>query len=152
MPGMSDSLDRALRQLAAESANVGPAPERELAVLVTFDRRKRRNRWLWTGIAGLAAAAFTALWLMPQREAPVQVPPLKQATAPPEAPFIPIPYVAPLAPYERADIVRVDLPVAALIAAGLPVRTAASGATAQADVIVGQDGRVHAIRVISIAQ
>jgi len=152
MPGMSDRLDRALRQLAAESAKVEPARERELAVLVEFDRRNRRYRWLWMGIASLAAAAFTALWLIPQRQAPVQVPPVTQATALPEAPFVPIPYVAPLAPYERVDIVRVDLPVAALIAAGLPVRTAASGATAQADVIVGQDGRVHAIRVISIAQ
>lgn len=149
---MSDRLDRALRQLAAESAKVEPAPERYLAVLAEFDRQNHRRRGLWMGVAALAAVGLAAVWLIPQRQTPVQVAPVTPATVRPETAFVLIPYVAPLAPYERADIVRVDLPVAALIAAGLRVPRAAPQATAQADVLVGQDGRAHAIRVISIAQ
>jgi hypothetical protein len=43
------------------------------------------------------------------------------------------------------------VPVAALIAAGLPVRTADPGALVQADVVVGQDGRPRAVRLVSIS-
>jgi hypothetical protein len=71
--------------------------------------------------------------------------------AEPEAPFVEIPYTIPLAPYERASIMRMEMPVAALIAAGLPVRTANTDGRAQADVVVGEDGRAHAVRVISIS-
>jgi hypothetical protein len=77
----------------------------------------------------------------------------RRVAAPVESaqPFIAIPYTEPLAPYERAAVMRVDLPVAAVIAAGLPVRTADLGASARADVVVGQDGRARAIRVLSIS-
>ncbi len=71
--------------------------------------------------------------------------------AEPEAPFLEIPYTIPLAPYERASVMRMEMPVAALIAAGLPVGTANAGGRAQADVVVGEDGRAHAVRVISIS-
>lgn len=71
--------------------------------------------------------------------------------AEPEAPFVEIPYTIPLAPYERASVMRMEMPVAALIAAGLPVRTAHTDGRAQADVVVGEDGRAHAVRVISIS-
>ena len=74
-----------------------------------------------------------------------------KALAEPEAPFLEIPYTIPLAPYERASVMRMEMPVAALIAAGLPVRTANAGGRAQADVVVGEDGRAHAVRVISIS-
>jgi hypothetical protein len=45
-----------------------------------------------------------------------------------------------------------ELPVAALIAAGLQLRTADPGARAEADVVVGQDGRARAVRLISILE
>lgn len=67
-----------------------------------------------------------------------------------EPQFLSIPYSTPLAPYERAEIVRVDLPVSALIAAGFHISTSDPGARAQADVIVGEDGMAHALRLISI--
>jgi len=67
------------------------------------------------------------------------------------ADFIAIPYTVPLAPGERADIFRVELPIAAVVSAGVPVRVADPGARAQADVLVGEDGRAHAIRLISIS-
>ena len=68
-----------------------------------------------------------------------------------EAAFVSIPYTAPLAPNERADVVRMDVPVAALIAAGLPMRVHDMGASASADVLVGEDGRARAVRLISLA-
>lgn len=63
--------------------------------------------------------------------------------------FIRIPFTAPLAPYERTEVVRKNLAVAALIAAGFEVRAPDTGAIVTADVLIGQDGRAHAIRIIS---
>jgi hypothetical protein len=74
-----------------------------------------------------------------------------QATPELEQPFVPIPYVTPLDPLERFNVVRMELPVAALIAAGLVIQTADAGARAEADVVVGQDGRARAVRLISIS-
>jgi hypothetical protein len=70
---------------------------------------------------------------------------------PAEQPFIAIPYTMPLEPYERADVVRVDLPVTALIAAGVPVGVTDPSARAETDVLVGQDGRARAVRLVSIS-
>ncbi len=66
-----------------------------------------------------------------------------------EEPFLAIPFVAPLAPYERATVMRMRMPVAALIAAGFEVDEPESGSSVTADVIVGQDGRAHAVRLLS---
>jgi hypothetical protein len=63
--------------------------------------------------------------------------------------FIEVPFVAPLAPYERAQIQRMDIPVAALAAAGFPMRGPDTGGVVRADVVVGQDGRAHALRFLS---
>ena len=68
------------------------------------------------------------------------------------APFMEIPFVAPLAPYERATVERQDVPVAALIAAGFDVHVSDATGTVKADVLVGQDGRPHAIRLIAEVQ
>jgi hypothetical protein len=69
-----------------------------------------------------------------------------------EEPFVAIPFTAPLAPYERTEVLRLDLPVAAVIAAGLPVRATDAAGRVQADVVVGQDGRARAIRLVSMSQ
>jgi hypothetical protein len=75
-----------------------------------------------------------------------------KARAPePEQPFVAIPYTAPLGPNERADIVRMDIPVSALIAAGFPLEVADPGARARADLVVSEDGRARAVRLISIS-
>ncbi len=67
----------------------------------------------------------------------------------PEAPFIAIPYTPPLDPRERVDMVRMDMPVAALIAAGLPVGTVDPASLVRTDVLVGQDGRARAVRLVA---
>ena len=58
--------------------------------------------------------------------------------------FVQIPYVVPPAPYERTEVVRMDVPVAALIAAGFRMDEAAADSVS-ADVLVGQDGRPLAV-------
>ena len=148
---MNDRLNKAMRQLAAGAANVKPAVQHEVALFDEFDQwnRRRRGRRLWMSAVGLAAAAFSAIWVIADRQAPPPVAPAAEVVTQTEEPFVPIPYVTPLGPYERADVVRVNVPVTALIAAGARVGIASPGGTVQADVIVGQDGRAHAIRLVS---
>jgi hypothetical protein len=63
--------------------------------------------------------------------------------------FVAFPYVAPLAPYERAQIQRMDIPVAALAAAGFQLRGPDTAGVVRADVLLGQDGRAYALRFTS---
>lgn len=65
---------------------------------------------------------------------------------PPQKAFIQIPYVVPPAPYERTSVVHMDVPVAALIAAGFPFDTTTASESIYTDVLLGQDGRALAIR------
>ena len=58
--------------------------------------------------------------------------------------FLKIPYVIPPAPYERTEVVRMDVPVAALIQAGFTMNAAAADSV-PADVLIGQDGRPLAV-------
>lgn len=73
------------------------------------------------------------------------------APAQQQEPFVAIPFTAPLTPDEPADVIRMDLPVSALIASGFPMQVADAGASALADLVVGQDGRARAVRLISIS-
>ncbi len=143
-------LDDAMRRLAAELEEAETPAHVELAVLAEFDRVRRRGRTkVLLAAAASVAACVAGTWL-------IEKPPASKVEAPlaveaeSEQPFIPIPYVLPPAPYERVEVVRMKLPVSALVAAGLPLRTADPGAQAEADVIVGQDGRPRAVRLISI--
>lgn len=64
-------------------------------------------------------------------------------------PFVQIPYTMPLSPGERTSVVRMDVPVAALIAVGFTVSTPDPGGAVSADILVSQDGRARAIRLSS---
>jgi hypothetical protein len=150
---MNDRLAAARKRLSAQSDGVHPPPELEAALLAEFDRvwqrrRGQQRRWIW--ISGLAAASLAAAFFIGNRYSTEPSPPLAE-TSSQDQPFVPIPYVTPLAPYERANVVRVNVPVAALLAAGLPVAAADAGATAQADLVVGPDGRARAVRLVSIS-
>ena len=92
--------------------------------------RSRRRASL--GWASALAATLLLAALMMQR--PWPGPPHSA-----EKPFLEIPYVAPLAPYERTSVVRMDVPVAALIAAGFVVHAPDAAATVEADVLFGQE-------------
>jgi len=138
-------------RLAAELEEAEAPPGIESAVLAEFDRVKQRRRtgyWV-AALGGMVAAAatvvlvFAAVHRQPAADSAPMVAQIEQ-------PFVPIPYVLPPAPYERVEIVRMRVPVAALIAAGLPMQTDDPAGQAEADVLVGQDGRPRAVRLVSI--
>jgi hypothetical protein len=137
-------LDDAMNRLAAELRELEAPQGIELAVVAEFDRVKRRRRArYWTAAV---AASVIAIWFVEHRQETPPPPTVAQA----DQPFVPIPYVLPPAPYERVEVVRMEVPVAALIAAGLSMQTSDPGAQAEADVLVGQDGRPRAVRLVSI--
>jgi hypothetical protein len=122
-----------------------PAPANlDATLLAEFDRahrpRTRGFRWWPAAVAALAASLTIAVVRL-HRTAPA---PRLAAE-----PFVEIPYIAPLAPYERTSIVRMDVPVSALIAAGFDVHAVDTGAALTADVLFGQDGRARAFRPVS---
>jgi hypothetical protein len=75
----------------------------------------------------------------------------REVSVPPghvESGFIDVPYLAPLGPNENTTIVRMDVEVATLLAAGYRVNADPS-VTVPVDVLVGEDGRAHAVRVLA---
>jgi len=152
---MNDRLARAIDRLKAESADAQAPAGVERAVLAEFDRVRRRKRSMaWVVAAGAVAASMAVVFTLeyrPQPEPLISTAAVSEDVRESEQPFVPIPYVTQLGAYERAEIVRMEVPVAALIAAGLPMRTTDPGARAEADVVVGQDGRARAVRLISVS-
>ncbi|HLK67021.1 MAG TPA: hypothetical protein VKU19_26490 [Bryobacteraceae bacterium] len=122
-------------RFGAESAIYSSGPTRKTA---------RLSR-PWSCAVAASVLVCAVLLLRPAPEAPAVRMPDRRA----EAPFLEIPYVAPLAPYERAAITRMDVPVAALIAAGFEVHVADVASTVKADILFGQDGRAHAVRLVT---
>ncbi len=55
----------------------------------------------------------------------------------------------PAPPFERGQILRVDVPASAMRAVGLPVREERLADRVQADVLVGEEGMPRAIRFVS---
>lgn len=68
--------------------------------------------------------------------------------AEPEADFVPLPFAAPLFPRERAQVLRVNMPRAALAGFGLPVNPEQALDSVRADLIVGEDNVARAIRFV----
>ena len=105
----------------------------------------RRQASLWIPAAAATIAAALALAVIVPPEAPQAG---NRAGNHTESPFIQIPYLAPLDPRENTTVVRINVSVATLIAVGYRV-TADPDAMVPADVLVGEDGRAHAVRVLS---
>jgi hypothetical protein len=143
-------LDDAMSRLSGDLGRGAPL-EVERAVLAQFDLVKRRKRGrVWISAAGAVAASVAAVWFAGNR--PVEKPPVSApVVTETEQPFVSIPYVLPPDPDERVEVVRMKMPVAALVAAGFQMQTADQSAEAEADVMVGQDGRARAVRLISIS-
>jgi hypothetical protein len=62
--------------------------------------------------------------------------------------FFAIPYVEPLRPDQRADVYRVQMPRAGMAVFGLPVVGGRLDSRVTADVLMGEDGVVRAVRFI----
>jgi hypothetical protein len=102
-----------------------------------------------TSAALLAIGALLIRAPQPVAKPPAPAPPLLTVDREGDAPFVPIPYVAPLDSYETGMVMRVSVPVAQLIGAGFEVPLADPTAIVVADVLVGDDGRAHAVRLVS---
>ena len=117
-----------------------PAP---LDKPVLVPARRRAVAWIGAGALVCAAAVVLAM-VAPHGRTPDR----DRAGDQMERPFIEIPYLAPLDPRENVAVVRMDIRVATLMAMGY--RVAADPDTiVAADVLVGEDGRAHAVRVLS---
>ena len=85
----------------------------------------------------------------PQVQSPLQRPVAKPAPRTELASeFVPVPFSGSLAPGDSAMIVRVQVPRAALAELGYPVDETQGSGMVQADLIVGEDGWPHAIRIV----
>ena len=64
-------------------------------------------------------------------------------------PFVAIPYVEPVAPSDQLDVYSVQLPRASLIVYGVPVRAGSLDSPVLADIAVGSNGVVRAVRFVN---
>ena len=62
--------------------------------------------------------------------------------------FVPVPFSGGMARGDAGVIVRVQMPRSALAELGYPVGETASGGMVQADLLVGEDGWPHAVRIV----
>jgi anti-sigma factor RsiW len=129
-------LDWALGGYSAFREQVAPvaAPRRGIQAMV------RRSLAI---VAALAALFWLGAILIHR-----PVPQASPAMAIDES-FVPIPYVQPLDRYEIATVLQMDVSVAALISVGYKLDMSDPTAVVKADVLVGEDGRAHAVRLVS---
>ena len=135
-------ISAALSRLAAEDAAACPPPELEDHLLAEFRARpiNSRKRLPLGALAIAVPIVLTAIVLYVGRATHSQIG---------DEPFYQMPYVIPAGPYERTEVRRGIVPIAALIASGLDVHVPDSGAVVTADVLFGQDGRALAIRLVN---
>jgi hypothetical protein len=125
-------------------------PDREKALLAAFDAhwaqpRPRPARWSLGTAAALAAAIIALNWLVVSNTP--QIDRVADETAFDMTGFVPWPGAEAWPRFESGSLVRVDLPVSALVALGLPLPSS-TDSTVQADIVVGQDGFARAVRVV----
>jgi hypothetical protein len=127
-------LRAALKAIAAAETTAPPA---ELEVFL-LKRLKRRRIISWPlAFEAIAAAAIIAIAIGTSR-----------APEPVESGFVPVPFVEPIGPNERTQLVRVNIPVGALAKWGLSVTAANPNRSVDAEVVVGEDGLARAVRFI----
>jgi len=156
---------------AMRIASVPASLEWSKAVLLReFDAHRRRDRqirWMWAmssaAILVLSVVAVKDVWVRPSAApslsggsgvvhartyAPREYP--QESFAPAEDAgengFIKVPFALDPAPGETFEIVRTQLDPAALTRMGVSVDPTWTG-TLQADVLVGEDGLAHAVRL-----
>ena len=167
---MNDDLTQAMAKLAAAHHARRAPISVETKVLAEFDSAHRRRHWKAASVAvvALAASAFLVVH-KPEHETPIAgrpavvaavheiaekpAPPKKhhrsRPAEAPEAPFITIPYTVPLTPDEPVRVVRMALSPSALAVAGFPLSAIDAENGIPSDVLVDEDGRARAIRIIS---
>ncbi len=167
-------IEEGLQALARAERRV-PSPEIEATLLRACHRAAQARRRRIAVMAGaLAAALAGVLFLMRPQAMPVvthaqpviaAAKPLPVQTAPVAASrprhrkvrrptqtaaveFIPIPYAAPLDAGERAQLLRVSMPVTTLTSWGFQIDAGDPDRVINADVVVGENGLARAVRLI----
>ena len=125
-------------------------PQRERALLDAFDAhwaqpRTRTSRWSLGAAAALAAAIVGLNWLVVSNAPGIDSVPAEPAFN--MTGFVPWPGAEAWPPFESGSLVRLDLPVSAVLALGLPV-PASTVSVVQAEIVVGQDGFARAVRFV----
>ena len=164
----------ALRALSEHDASREAPPEVEARLRVQFRSRRRRDAWRRAAVWAVAAAAAMVVFLLVMHQkppAPASVHEVaKQPTVvqPEAAPVAPVktarrmrrpvrpqevvtdffPLMDPAPPFERGQLLRVELPASAMQMVGLPVREDRLADPVQADVLVGEEGLPRAIRFV----
>jgi anti-sigma factor RsiW len=131
------------RQLGLQNPPLAGARDQLVTRMASLPIRRRAVRWMPATAAAIAAALVLVV-MTPHKKPPV----IKSAVDQSAAAFVEIPYLPPLDPRENATVVRMNIRVATLIAVGYRV-TADPDTIVPADVLVGEDGRAHAVRVLS---
>lgn len=153
------ALDAAFARLRANTVGTGPSDGVEERVFAELNMAARPavststvNLWTWLGpsVAACAAILFAVLMTTHRRVPPgANTVPTQAAAVPADEPFTAMPYVIPPAPYERTTVVRTEVPLQIMAAAGFDVHGGNLDASTPADVLYGEDGRILAIRLIS---
>ncbi len=111
---------------------------RFLARVDGTESRLRRRLALVPAMASLLAAAAVLLVWLPR--------PASHPSGIADDGFVAVPFTAPLTSYERSSVVSRQIPVAELLADGYGI-AADPTSVVQADVLLGQDGSLHAVRL-----
>jgi hypothetical protein len=172
-----DRVVEALRALSEHDASREASPEVETRLRAQFQSRKRRGAWqraaVWATAA--AAAAVVVFFVGENRRPPAPAPVhevVTQAVAvqpevartavavkttrrargsvprPQEVVTDFFPLMDPAPPFERGQLLRVELPASAMQMVGLPVREDRLADPVQADVLMGEEGLPRAIRFV----
>ena len=172
-----DCVVQSLQALADHDRSREVPPLVEARLRAAFRARKLRRvvRRVAARLAlgAVAAAGVAAALLLAPRVAPPVMPEI--AVAPPAPPPIEVrhslprvpvnpprpvqpprefvteffPLMEPAPPFERGQILRVNVPAAAMRTVGLPVREENLADRIEADVLVGEEGIPRAIRFVS---
>jgi hypothetical protein len=170
-----DRIRDVLRALAETDASAEARPEVEIQVRKKFRSRHQRRAWRHGAMWATAAAAamvvfFVATNRKPSAPAPVhEVARQAVAVQPEAAPTAAVktpkrvrrpvtrpqevvtdffPLMDPAPPFERGQLLRIELPASAMQMVGLPVREDRLADSVQADVLVGEEGLPRAIRFV----
>jgi hypothetical protein len=145
------TLHNALARLRAETAALGPSTHVDQQVLAALNAaaaklRSASHTFRWITVRALAFAAILAAAVLFSVSRAHKAAPI--AELPHEEPFTPMPYVDSAAPHEHTTIIRTKVSAQIMQDAGLTVQDDPDS-TALADVVLGEDGRLLALRLIS---
>lgn len=140
------AFDTRLLSYGEEFAPATTPPAAYARLLRRMDNATSRRRFAWLIPAAVLSATAAVLVIFHAVPAHHTAARIDLAAAMEEAGFVPVPYVPPIASYERATVVSTQIPVADLQAEGYAI-AADPSATVQADLLLGEDGRLHAVRL-----